>query len=93
MESQTPTMYCSFCTLFITIISSVPSLVLEQTRKFHDAIWIEIAQAVKLQIIIFAVLKIRQVAINKILHLRPQMTKPQIQTLLQDNNLDVCVNG
>ena len=37
-----------------------------------------------------SILKNKEVAGDEILLPRPQMTKPRIQTLLEDNNLDVC---
>ena len=43
----------------------------------------------KLQIIIFPFENKTEVAVDKILHLRPQLIKRRIQTLLEDNNLDL----
>ena len=46
------------------------------------------AVVVKLQIIIFPFENKTKVAVDKILHLRPQLKliEPRIQTLLEDNN-------
>ena len=57
--------------------------------RFYDGNDIEIAALVKLQTLKFPFWKIRQVAGDKMILLRPQMTKPQIQTLLEEDNLDV----
>ena len=49
----------------------------------------QLSVVVKLQIIIFTFENKTKVAVDKILHLRPQLIEPRIQTLLEDNNLDL----
>ena len=53
----------------------------------------EIIVVVGLQIMEISFENKTKVAGDKIILLRPQMPKPRIQTLLEDNNLDVRISG
>ena len=85
------TIYDSNFFRFIFITSC--TMILVHPREFLDGRCIKIAPLVKFQITIFTVGKIRQVAVDKILNLRPQLIKQRIHTLQEDNDLAVHISG
>ena len=72
-------------------VTSYP-MILVQPRGFCVGDDLQILVGVSLQIILFTVWKIRQVAVDEILNLRHLMIKRRIHTLLEDDNLDVCIS-
>ena len=64
------------------------SVLLVQTRRFHDIYYFEIAALMKLQMLNYTFKNKTKVVVDEIPHLRHLMINYNIQILQEDNNLD-----